>query len=103
MKLTDLNPIWIGSGGEGVFDKDHNPMPRREGMGIEFDCPICGDKHPCFVPFENPLDGGSPIGYSHHWKRVGNTFENLTLTPSILRMDGCKWHGFVTKGEIIFC
>jgi hypothetical protein len=35
------------------------------------------------------------------WQRVGETFEDLTLAPSILRMRTCDWHGYVTKGEII--
>jgi len=48
-----------------------------------------------------PLDGGPPVdGPKHVWTRTGDTFETLTLRPSILRMDGCRWHGFVTNGEV---
>lgn len=35
-------------------------------------------------------------------KRVGDTFDILTLTPSILRIKpSCGWHGFITNGEVI--
>ncbi len=104
MKLLDLNPSFIGSGGEGVSDKDGNPVPERHGIGVVFDCP-CGCDSRCFVPFSNPLDGNPPHpSYSTAWARTGETFEVLTLTPSILRVKdrgGCGWHGFITAGEII--
>lgn len=104
MKLVDLDPSWVGSGGEGVTQKDpasgeQVPVPRREGVGICFSCP-CGCDSPCFVPLRNPLDGGPAHGDERHtWERTGETFETLTLTPSILR-HGCGWHGWVTNGEI---
>lgn len=110
MKLTELNPSFVGSGGEGVSDSEGKPVPERHGVGISFDCP-CGCKLPCFVCFENPLDGGLSVnGDRHTWKREGDNFEVLTLTPSILRVKwkdntgkehGCGWHGFITNGKII--
>ena len=99
MRLIDLNPEWIGSGGEGIFDKDMNPSPARHGVGVMFDCP-CGCGTRCFIPFTQPLDGGSSIDYHVTWERTGDSFENLTLTPSILRIGGCGWHGFITNGEV---
>lgn len=100
MKLTELNPHWVGAGGEGVTDKDGNPVPERKGVGIEFDCPS-GCNRPCFVSFTNPLDGGQAFNNGHvTWERTGETFDTLTIRPSIQRMDGCKWHGFVTNGEV---
>lgn len=109
-KLTDLNPHFLGSGGEGVSQLNpatgqYEPAPKREGVGVQFDCP-CGCEMPCYVPFENPLDGGKPLRDDHGrplWARTGDTFETLTLTPSILRSKergGCGWHGFVTNGEV---
>ena len=100
MKLIELNPKWIGAGGEEVFDKDHNPIPERTGVGVGFDCP-CGCESRCFIPFTNPLDGGPAIQDRVTWERTGDIFENLTLTPSILRIGGCAWHGFITNGEIV--
>lgn len=102
-KLITLHPQWVGAGGEGITDSQGNPVLERFGIGIDFDCP-CGCQSPCYVPFSNPLDGGSPLNDGHHtWQRTGETFETLTLTPSIQRIAGCdnKWHGFIRDGEII--
>lgn len=104
MKLVDLHPRFPCAGGEGITDGSGNPVPLREGIGVMFDCP-CGCDQPLYVPFANPLDGGpSRENERPQWHRVGETFETLTLTPSILRSiekGGCGWHGFVTAGEII--
>ena len=99
MRLVDLTPRWIGAGGEGIYDKDMNPVPERKGVGISFNCP-CGCGTRCFVMFANPIDGGKAIRDRTTWQRAGDTFETLTLTPSILRVGGCAWHGFITNGEI---
>ncbi len=77
VKLVDLDPQWVGTG------------------GISMNCP-CGCGRPLYVSFKNALDG-SPA-YERGWKREGTTFETLTLHPSIRRMDGCKWHGYITAG-----
>ncbi len=80
-------------------------MPLSEGVGVNFDCP-CGCDSPCFVPFTNPIGGGAPCDPNHGWQRTGETFEALTLTPSILRnpiRGGCGWHGFITNGEVLTC
>jgi hypothetical protein len=91
LKLTDLHPQFLGGTGDG-----------REGVGIGFDCPCggaeCGQ---LYVPFANPLDGGPQYG-PQGWKRTGETFETLTLEPSILRKSTpCGWHGFIRNGEIV--
>lgn len=127
LRLSDLNPRFMNSGGEGVSRKtdrlctvcngenagaceachgsgfEYEPAPLRTGVGVIFQCP-CGnhdEDHECYVPFANPLDGGpclEPNGRG--WQRTGDRFEALTLTPSILRIGGCGWHGFITNGEV---
>ena len=50
----------------------------------------------------NPLDGGPPktnVGEAT-WERTGETFAALTVRPSIQRVGGCRWHGFISNGEI---
>jgi hypothetical protein len=99
MKLTDLNPRWIGTGGEGVT-RNGEPVPYQHGVAIVFDCPSgCGTK--CCIPFTPTLDGGPPLREDHLWQREGDDFATLTLTPSIQRMDGCKWHGWIRNGEVV--
>ena len=101
MKLVDLRPRFVFSGGEGVSDAAGNPVPERKGVGFSCECP-CGNIE-CgrlYIDFENPLDGGPPLGGREvRWKRAGDTFETMSLHPSIQRMDNCKYHGFLTEGE----
>ena len=103
MKLTDLNPEWLGTGGTGITEIATGlPIPRREGTHISFDCP-CGCPHTVTVPLANPLGGGPDVS-GRGWQRSGETFDTLTLTPSIQRISPCSnWHGFVTNGEIVTC
>lgn len=34
------------------------------------------------------------------WTRTGDTFENLSLSPSLNAERAGHWHGFITNGEI---
>lgn len=127
MRLADLNPRFMNSGGADILQKsdrlcatcngenagaceachgsgfEYVPAPLRTGVGVVFRCP-CGNRdesHECYVPFMNPLDGGPSI--ERGWQRVGDTFDTLTLTPSILRSrarGGCGWHGFIVNGDV---
>lgn len=87
-------------------------------MGVNFWCPHCADVdlptllaqlaksntsfHIISIAFENPLDGGPPAPGRLHWKRTGDTFETLTLAPSVdaSRTHPQGWHGFVINGEV---
>lgn len=109
MKLTDLNPSFVNAGGEGIFQIDGQPSTRRVGIGLMFTCPCgqCDEDHDCYVDFANPLDGGPRhVADGPAWTRTGDSFETLTLTPSIHRVKekgGCGWHGFITNGEVTSC
>ena len=85
IKLADLNAE--------IYDtKD------IKGAGVALDCP-CGNCEPfrrLTIPFENPISGGRAKGCS--WMREGSTLETLTLSPSIRRLEGCKWHGWIKGG-----
>lgn len=96
MRLTELNPRWVGYPGP-VYD------------GVSFDCPHCKTQR-LAITFSPPID---PNGWwpkmtkptyagVNVWKRSGNTFETLTLSPSVdASVDiGGHWHGFITNGEI---
>ena len=94
--LTDLSPKWI-------------PGPNgRRGMGILFECPHCVDaklrvRQQIPVFFAVPLDGGSPDeGHAPDrlWERDGDTFETLTLRPSVDASAYGHWHGFVRSGRV---
>jgi hypothetical protein len=110
--LTDLDPRWVSHGGEGVnrrkADGGLEPVPRRDGIGLSFECPCSTAGAPCqrvFVALSNPLDGGQPVISPGQptWERRGDDFASLTLSPSIQRIGGCGWHGWVRDGEVIEC
>lgn len=113
MKLVDLEPEWTSS----VHSLDHPNGPqldgrRRVGTAMFCLCP-CGCGSGTIVPFANPLDGGPPdpagawgAGNTSRWSRVGDTFESLTITPSIVLWENQEqgiqhWHGYLTNGEMV--
>lgn len=92
MKLVDLNPHWAVVEGARV--------------GVTFDCPgrCCASatfRERIYVPFRNPIGGGDSIPGDPRWNRTGDTFETLTLTPSVDASNRGHWHGFVTAGGAI--
>jgi len=85
----ELNPNWA-----------RKDLSQR--TAISFDCPLC-KQHRIVVPFK----GEKPI-----WELQGDSFENMTLVPSIAHQthyaDGigreprlCNSHFFITKGEVV--
>lgn len=73
-------------------------------VGVSFVCPVCF-RHRVAVltdpPFDPPFDDlPELLPWGKLWKRTGDTFETLTLQPSIDDTKGGCWHGFVTNGEV---
>lgn len=104
MRLTDLDPRWVGAGGDGIT-RNGQPVPERHGVAVSFNCP-CGSaecQRACIM-LTNPIDGGSSVQDGQPtWERTGDTFETLSLTPSIQRVSDCRWHGLITNGEVLAC
>lgn len=119
-RLVDCNPRWV----TGRYAGQPDDVP----CGIHFDCPEghadCGHA----IPFAPRLDGSPATSWYSSgaiWQRTGDTFETLTLTPSIRRnptyasraaalaagalpellndSDLCAFHGFIRDGQIEFC
>jgi hypothetical protein len=93
MKLTDLDPNWI-------VDREG-----RTGMGVTFRCPCRpGCDTYLGVWFANPIDGGPPASAElmpkPRWQRSGESFETLTLAPSVDASASGHWHGFITSGQV---
>ncbi len=68
--------------------EDYGPNRKK----LHFACPV-REGHMCQVLLKPWPIQGAPT-----WNWDGNT-EKPTLTPSINCGD-CKWHGFITNGEI---
>lgn len=82
-RLVDLNPEWLPSA--------------EQPDAIEFDCP-CGEK--CtWTRVYLPITGR--VQHPVTWDATGDTFERLTLSPSIHAVG--HWHGWLRNGELHSC
>jgi hypothetical protein len=101
MKLSELNPRWIGC----LWD-----CLKGIKFGITFDCPHCRDQRLAIL-FKNPFGDLEKLPLAlwadprkdqaaNLWEREGETFELISLSPSIDAGPFGHWHGFITKGEI---
>lgn len=104
MKLVDLDPRWLRAA----------DSPTDAKQGISFLCPHC---QKCrlgvfFTPTicGNPPAVPDPLLHDHlqdtHlgkvlWERTGETFETMSLKPSIDASRWGCWHGWVTNGECV--
>lgn len=88
MRLVELEPEWVGVA--------NGPAQ----AGVKFRCPCVPNCEGCVViMFDKALDG-SPVPSQLTWARAGDSFENLTLRPSIRTTHINTWHGFLTDGEL---
>jgi hypothetical protein len=105
MKLIDLRPKWITLA-QWASDRPFY-------IGMSFDCPHCRTQRLAAV-FQQPVDPTNvaaefivpytvPLGLGPAWKRSGDTFECLSLSPSFdasAIQYGGHWHGFIFEGEV---
>jgi hypothetical protein len=109
VKLTELEPHLYRYGGDKSFTSVETVA---EADSVMFLCPKCfeanngpvgthgiridfaGKGVPAEVAIHN--SEGQPVW----WNASGNDVRDLTLTPSILLLHDCEWHGFVTNGEV---
>jgi len=119
-RLVDCNPRWIS----GRYTGQHGDVAR----GVHFDCPEGHEGCSHAIPFTPALDGTLSAGWQSNgaiWQRAGDTFETLTLSPSIRREPTyasrdaaiaagalpqhlsdshfCALHIFIRDGQIEFC
>ncbi len=80
--------------GGGMDDGDKDKI-----LGLLYVCP-CGCDSISALPFN--LDEGKNSDEPAKWNWNGN-MEKPTLTPSIRRMEGCKFHGHLVSGIFAEC
>jgi hypothetical protein len=84
--LIELNPEWIGL------------TRTSSGEGMTLVCPTCGPRHCLAVYFSNPLDGKESAPWQGmKWEREGDTFDTLTISPSI---NYPCFHGWIEDGKV---
>lgn len=108
MRLIDLEPHWIGLSGWS--------SPSAFYVGVSFLCPHCDFNAPMHGPnrrrrlavqFWPPIDPDGLMGRvfdlpnNGGHRRTGETFDSLTLEPSIGFESIGHWHGRIVNGEII--
>jgi hypothetical protein len=96
-KLVDCDPKWADSYGEVEAGATH----------VMFDCPEGHEGCWHHIPFTPSLNGQAMTSAHAIWQRTGETFETLTLSPSIAtrppRPNGCALHIHIANGQIEFC
>lgn len=99
MRLVDLNPRWVTTppawfGTLGRVD--------RWTVGVSFDCPHCRSFR-IAVMFQNPFgaDGAAPPSPDRKWAREGETFDTMTLSPSVDHSARGHAHLSIVAGEVI--
>lgn len=110
-RLTECNPRWATRDEHVCY--------------LIFDCPEGHTDCSHAIPFKPALDGAAITHASASWDRQGDTFETLTLSPSIRRIQRypnreaaiaagcipehvtesmfCALHIFIKDGAIEFC
>ncbi len=102
MRLIEFNPRWI----TGIRADIPETRGKRGQIGITFLCPHCRMQR-LGVLFEPPIDDNvlwlfatwKPIA-GKRWERSGETFDTLTLIPSVDASTYGHWHGTIKNGEI---
>jgi hypothetical protein len=109
VRLTDLKPHWITLNGWVPTD--------LFAVGVSFLCPHCPVSAPEHGPnrrrrlvcrFWPPIDPGNwlprisyPRGADTHTRVSGDTFDTLTIEPSIGYESIGHWHGRITNGAMV--
>jgi hypothetical protein len=106
MRLTELEPRWFDVPGVGT-NKDGVtflcPHCRQRRLGVQFANPIGGEPRPAMTQKEKNLHlerGTFDVPPGILWQRTGETFEDLTLQPSVDASKSGHWHGCITNGEV---
>lgn len=98
MRLTDLHPRWVAPLGTTGLR-----------TGLRFDCPCCQVQR-VVIAFDQPIfyraaaiKGATRVnGEVFIWQRTGDTFETISLSPSLnaSQWQPPHWHGVITNGEV---
>ena len=107
MKLTELDPHWVGlAPGHAIGLTFLCPCCRECRIGVPFDVAIGGEKLESIIGRDLTVNlhreqaALANKKNEKHWHREGETFDTLTLPPSIDASQHGHWHGFITNGQV---
>jgi hypothetical protein len=101
MRLVDLAPHWVGlCPGHAIGITFLCPHCRQTRIGVAFDVPIGGEHLENIIGRSVAAQLTSEF-QNKKWHREGDTFDTLTLTPSIDTSEHGHWHGHITNGEAL--
>lgn len=114
-RLIDLEPRWLEIDGKRVGIMLLCPHCRKTPLSCFWVSTetICGDDYHTaqYALFSRllPTFGPEYAGYKAEdvvpcrrgfaWKRVGDDFAKMSITPSLDASTSGHWHGFITNGE----
>jgi hypothetical protein len=95
MKLVDLNPRWyvLEDGGPRVGLTFLCPHCRTTRLGVSF-------HHAGREAVEDEYIHAHSSATEHIWQEDGESFDKVSLFPSVDASASGHWHGFVTNGEV---
>ena len=106
MKLSELDPHWVIP---NSWAKNAPPFY----VGLSFMCPHCMTRR-MSVRFYPPVDPDGLVGTMFEWTKTsgaqdgelvwdrrGDTFEDITLDPSLNFAGKGHWHGHIINGEAL--
>jgi hypothetical protein len=120
MNLTDLEPVWLEMDGKRVaimFLCPHCFPKKRQWLTVFFintgDIPPGPDgergERALFAEAFRKMGADNPEERAwgvvsctpkHVWKRTGDDFSSMSVTPSLDSSASGHWHGFITGGKI---
>lgn len=101
MKLAELDATFLRITDEITYQMD---VPFAAAQGVMFLCPKCfitnggavgTHRVTCWFRDKGVPDAMRPG--PARWPATGTSLADLTLTPSVLLLSGCAWHGEVTS------
>lgn len=114
MRLIDLDPRWLTSDGRRIgliFMSPASKLGKTSGKTWRQTCffeatPFCEQVRVVNATMrdnadaDGEFDDWQPCREDFAWKMIGDTFDTLSITPSIDGSAGGLWHGFITNGAI---
>jgi len=109
MRLTELEPRWVDRNGQqiGILLLCPHCIPQKRTW---LSCFFVGMEHIAGPDGEYALIAKIAPDIHHNdvipckrntaWQKTGDSFENLSVTPSLDASASGHWHGLITNGEV---